>query len=415
MNRSLPFFAAAALAACSSSPSGGENYTGTTANCGPYGGKLIAVNQGDDTMSIIDPATGNLLCPVLVPIMEEQNMEMPHEISTDPSGRFFIVNLMEMPANSTARSAEDEISMMNSPLRGYVLKLSPADGTLQASAQVDPDPGDNTLSPDGSMVYVSCFDEPTVAQVEAAGDTNPRHMDGNLWAIDSAEMAVVTKLPICPEPHVLEVSPDGQWLFSSCYNDEVAMIDISDPRGPKLAARISEDEGGPDGGQVEVLPSNASLWPMALQTSFLDTNGHFTVWVSNWNPQAYSLGIVDPLARAFVNRIPMTSKPMFTTFSTDGKTAYTAHQQPDGIAIFDVAAQAQTGDIPLPAATTTCVNAHQIILSSDGRTGWVLCEGDHQGSGQFLILDLPTQKVLSHTQVGMFPMEMDLMPTPSGG
>ncbi len=400
-------------------PAGGDGgTTPSTGNpaCGSLSGKMITTNEGDDTLSVLDPATGELVCSIDGPILVEQNMEMPHEISTDPNGKFFTIGYMEMPASdATALATANEISMMNSSIPGYLLKLSAQDGSLLGSAQIDPDPGDNALSPDGTVAYVSCFNLVEASQVEADGGTNPRQMDGNLFAVDTATMTVLEKLPICPAPHVLELSPDGKKLFATCLNDEIAIVDISNERAPSGVVRVSE-VNGPDGGTVEVLPSSASYEPYAQQPSPMDADGGYTVWVSNWDTQTQNQGIaiLDPGKLAFVGSIKLSGNalPVFTTFSADGSIAYNAHQAPDGIAVFDATTFTQIDDIPLHAPD--CVNPHQIVLSADGKTGYVLCEGDHKSDGEYVVLDLSSRKVVSSTPIGIYPVEMDILAPPGG-
>ncbi len=401
---------AVGLGACSScvlaasvAPDGGPR------GLGPLGGDFLTTNQGDDTLSVVGPSAGADAGLLFVPIVEPHNAEMPHELSTDPAGRFFLVGLMEMPASDTAAmTSGNEIAMMNSTLPGYLLQLRASDGALVAAAKVDPNPGENVLTLDGATAYVSCFNQPQVVQAVAAGDTNPRDMDGNIWIVDTATMAAIGKFPVCPEPHTISLSPDGTRMFVSCLNDEIAVVDIWNPRAPSLVARVSET-GGPDGG-IEVLPTEATDQPLFVQASPVDASGGYTVWVTDVGTS--DVRVLDAASLSFVDVMPMTSKPVRVTFSPDGKTAYVAHQAPDGIAVFDAARRAQTGDIPL--SRPTCVNARQMLPSGDGKTGYVLCEGDHVHGGQFVRLDLAADppSVVSSTPLGIDPTELGFLPAP---
>lgn len=406
-------FLAAALLACSHAgaplPNGGDAGNGGNPACGNLDGRVITTNQGDDTLSVIDPDGGQAVCALYPPAIDAANMEMPHELSVDLNGKFFIIGMMEMAANDQAMASANEIAMMNSQIPGYALEFSAQDGAFLGKVQVDPDPGDNELSADNSVVYVSCFNQPQVLAAEAAGDTNPADMYGKIFAVDTATMTVITSLEVCPEPHILELSPDGNYLFSSCLDDEIAMIDITNPRAPTLVGQIRE---GANPGQ-EKLPSNAEYWPYAQQPSYA-AGGQYTVWVSNWNPSNMGLGIAtitdqtNATANSFTKYIPMGSTPVFTTFSTDGSRAYNAHQGPDGVAVFDMVTLSQIDDIPL--GPPDCQNPHQVLLSADNQTAAVLCEGDHNGPGQYAILDLATKQVTSSTPTGIYPVEMRLLP-----
>jgi DNA-binding beta-propeller fold protein YncE len=382
---------------CNSSDSGG----GLTP-LGQLGGTIITTNQADATLSVVDPATGKLVGPLLIPVIEQHQMEMPHEISTDPKGQFFLVNLMEMPADEqSALAGQNQITMMNSTLPGYLLKFGRSDGAFLGKVQVDADPGDNAISPDGSVAYVSHFNQPEVFKAENAGSTDPRAMDSDLWAIDTATMTVITKIPICPLAHIMRISPDGLRLFVPCLNDEIAVIDIASPRAPSLVTRVSENPSG------EVLPSSATHWPWALAVSPKDASGNYSVWISDWE-SPFDVRVLDGATLKFDKVLPTFWLPFLTTFSADGKKAYTAHQGPGGIAIFDVATRTQTDDIDLPEAS--CTNPHQILLSADESQAYVLCEGDHLSEGQFATLDLGTQSVVSSIPLGIYPVKMELLP-----
>ncbi len=401
---------ALATACCSPGKSGADGGSGTTGgipSAGPLGGKFVTTNQADGTLSVVEPTGCKFDGPILTPVIVEQNMEMPHEISMDPNGQFFVICYMEMPASDRAALAQgaSEIAMMNSTIPGYLLKLSAKDGSLLGKVQVEPDPGDNALSPDGTVAYVSHFNQPAVIAAETAGVTDPTKMYADLYAIDTASMAVLAKVPTCPEAHVIELSPDGKRLYVTCLDDEVSVIDVSNERAPVKLQNVQELPGG------EELPSSASLSPYALQTSPLDGS----VWVSNWGSK--DLRIMDATKLQFVQTVqtPGGALPVFTTFTADGKTAYNAHQQPDGVAVYSWNGQsaALVTDLTMPASD--CQNPHQIVLSADEKTGYVLCEGDHVHPGQFVTLDLTTHAVVCSQAIGIYPIEMDLMPMPSGG
>jgi DNA-binding beta-propeller fold protein YncE len=363
------------------------------------GGSIISTNEGDDTLSVISPANGQAGTPILVPVVIETNMEMPHELSTDPLGRFLVAGLMEMPlsfANSLASTTE--IAMMNSTLPGYLLKFNP-DGTLAAKLQVEEDNGDNALSLDGEVAFVSHYDLPKIFAAEQNGDTEVRHMDSNLWAIETAGLTAISKTPICPAAHVVELSPDGGTLYATCLPDEIAVVDVTNPRSPSVQ-RVPEIPGSGED------PTNAQLSPFALQVAPLDGS----VWVSNWLSK--DVRVMDALSRAFVATLPFEATPFFTTFSGDGKTAYVCHQSPDGVATFDAISRQRLGDHAL--AVTDCIAPHQLLILEGGATGGLLCEGDHKSPGSYLTVDLSTWAILSRTTVGIYPVEMDLLPKLGG-
>jgi hypothetical protein len=359
------------------------------------GGLIVSTNEGDDTLSAISTGLGQASFPILVPVVVEANMEMPHELSTDPFGRFVVAGLMEMPqtfANSLASTTE--IDMMTSPLPGYLLKFNP-DGTLAAKLQVEEDNGDNALSPDGEIAYVSHYDVPKILGVLLDGGTDVRQMDSNLWAVETAGLTPISKTPICPAAHVIELSEDGKTLYATCLPDEIAVVDVSDSHAPTVT-RVPEIAGTAED------PTNAQLSPFALQVSPLDGS----VWVSNWVSK--DVRVMDASTLTFVATLPLNATPFFTAFSEDGKTAYVAHQSPDGVATFDALTRQPLGDHLFAAAD--CIAPHQVLPFVGGTTGAVLCEGDHRSAGTVLFVDLTSWSIADRKKTGIYPVEMDLLP-----
>jgi hypothetical protein len=98
------------VSACSASPK---------SSIGPLGGKMITTNQGDGTLSVLEPTTGKFLGPIFQPIIQPHNMEMVHELSVDPHGQFFVVGLMEMdPSEQALINSANEMAMMISVIPG---------------------------------------------------------------------------------------------------------------------------------------------------------------------------------------------------------------------------------------------------------------------------------------------------------
>jgi DNA-binding beta-propeller fold protein YncE len=167
--------------------------------------------------------------------------------------------------------------------------------------------------------------------------------------------------------------------------------------------RVQEAPGSPEA------PTSASFAPFALQVSPHDGS----VWVSNFTSKDVRVMDVSTHPPVFKEVLPIYATPVFMTFNATGDRAYLAHKAPDGITVFDGLTRTIVGDHALPA--TSCVNPHQVVLSADEKTAYVLCEGDHSSDGQYAIVDLATWTVTASTLIGIYPVEMDILPSPSGG
>lgn len=76
--------------------------------------------------------------------------------------------------------------------------------------RVGPHPHGLALSPDQQTVYVALEKE-----------TSPK---GELLAIDSVSYKILRRKEICNQPHEIEITKDGRWIYAPCGNGEYWVI-----------------------------------------------------------------------------------------------------------------------------------------------------------------------------------------------
>jgi hypothetical protein len=370
---------------------------------GPMNGLFLTTDNGSDRLSAVDPASQKVSFTVPVGFIPVE-LEGPHHLAADPGGQFLYINLSEAVVGS---GSGPHGAHGTGVIPGFVLKLSTKDGRLVSFAQVDPNPGDLTLSPDGKTIYVTHYDLVKLGTGAQQGDL--RKGDSNLIVINAATMSITKRVPVCPAAHGVRLTPDGSTLYTTCDTDEIAIVDLSNPALP--VRRI------PLPGLIE--SPSCQRCPYAL-TIAPDS----TVWVSSLGPGAGTLGgnggldIYDPALGAFDPARAATfvrGRGLFAAFKGNAGSyqAYVPEQNPAGDRIHvytAVASQPRTEATPIALDRATCLNAHMLTLSADGNTGYLVCEGDHSGPGTFTFLDLRTPAVTASTPLGVFPDGLVLIP-----
>jgi hypothetical protein len=394
-----------ALAACGKSEKPvfhGAAFGADPAAPGPLNGLFLTTDNGSDLLSAVDPATQKVRFSIPVGFIPVE-LEGPHHLAADPAGRFVYINLSEAVAGS---GTGPHGSHGTGTIPGFVLKLSTKDGTQAGFAQVDPNPGDLTLSPDGKTIYVTHYDLVKLGKMTPA---NPRLGDTNLVVIDSASMNVTKRVPLCPAAHGVRLTADGKTLYSTCGTDEIAIVNLSDPA---LAATRKLLPGFTETPNCTRCPYALTIAPDA------------TVWVSSLGPGAGTgggnggLDIYDPATGNFDQARSATyvrGRGLFAAFQGTAASyqAYVPEQNPAGdkVHVYTVpAGQPRLEAAPIALDRKSCLNAHMLTLSADGNTGFLVCEGDHVGPGTFTFLDLRSSATIASTPVGIFPDGLVLIP-----
>jgi YVTN family beta-propeller protein len=374
-------------------------------------GRILVTNNGSDTLSIFDPSTSMVMGAIPVGLIPVE-LEGPHHLSADPKGHYIFVNLSEAVAGS---GGGPHGAHGTGTTDGFVLKLSAVDGHLVTMAEVDPNPGDNTISPDGTTVYVSHYDLIKWSKIPITHDA-PGGYSG-LAVLDAATMNPKTPegktVPICPAAHGARLSADAKTLYVTCGPDEIAVVDVSSPTFPSkrvpFTSATSELTGGCD------------HCPYALQVA---PDGY--VWVSSLGPSGGGMGmgdirVYDPQTEMFdqSRTVDLDGRAMFAAFSHGTPFKVYVPEQAglgDGVRIYMPGgpgqAPTEVGHILFTRAQ--CENPHMMLLSTDDTKGYLVCEGDHVNTpGTFVVLDLTMNTVLSTMPLQMFPDGLALVPPAS--
>jgi hypothetical protein len=193
--------------------------------------------------------------------------------------------------------------------------------------------------------------------------------------------------------------------------DQIAVLDLTRPDAEARRILLS---GAAEKATCSGCPyalgtaPDGRIWASLLGLGNNSKNG----FVGMYDTQKDSFDLVPAIRFCGGALFPAFSRPD----AAGGYSAYVPEQGPcgDAVRIFQVPhpgdAPQEVGRIDMPSSD--CRAAHSIHLL-DERTAVVVCEGDHVGKGTVVWLDLVDHKVLHSEPVGVFPDDIELVPTPA--
>jgi YVTN family beta-propeller protein len=341
----------------------------------PKGTFAFTSDNGSDTVTVLDVPSNEVVAQVPVG-RDPVNLDGPHHLAVDAAGFVYVALSYPMPTTLPGPHAAHSASIRP----GYVLKLAPDDLRAVGQLQIDPNPGEIVLSPDGTKLVVTHFD------LVRAFDPNlkPDDQRATLVVIDPSKLAMVGSPPpisvrVCRAPHGASISPDSRTAYVACYADnEIAIVDLA--ASPPAVSLVAVGSKGPysavlsPSGKVVAVGSTDSK-----DTKLLDTQAR----------------AMKPLA------IVTQGAPYFAAWSADDAKLWIPTQAPDALVLADAATGAVQRQRAFDAAT--CAKPHEAVMARDGATLYLVCEGDHVAPGVVLALDPATLDTKSTMKVGVYP------------
>ena len=362
------------------------------ADAGSAGYALVS-NSLSNSISVLDLTAGTTLATIpvgVVPLTENG----PHHIAFDPREGTLFTPLSFPPA---AIPAGPHAAHGSSQRAGTLVKRAASDFRLLGRVDVDANPGDLVLSPDGRRAFISHYD---LRRAQAnAGDREAQR--SNLVVVDTRTMEVTHRIPVCVAAHGMTISPDGSRVYMACYGDDA--MGVVTFRGAQPEVQVIPIRTLP------LNPTSPTYGPYAITPS---PDGS-TVWLGCTPPSLSSgnrglfiafdtASMRFDAARAFTNLI---GTPYFGAYTPDGATLIVPLQGRDAIA------RIALGPTPRVLAQTAvraedCVLPHQLSVGPDGLY-YLVCEGVHdrirQDPGTVLALRPDDLSVVRRFDVGAFP------------
>ncbi len=361
---------------------------------GGVAGYAYVSNSLMNSVSILDLAARRTVATIpvgVVPLAENG----PHHLAVVPRD-----NAMYMPLSFPPPSIPSgpHAAHGSSSRPGVFIKRALDDFRLLGRVDIDPNPGEMLLSPDGRRAFVSHFD-----LVRAQAHPNDRAMQrSNLVVINTRTMEREFTVPMCVAAHGMAVAPDGNTVYAACYGeDALAVVSLTGARPEVTLVPIR--------GELAPNPTSPTYGPYAV-TAAPDGS---TVWVGCSPPNASAGGrglliAFDTVARRFDTARATTTlqgTPFFGAYSADGNSLVVPLQGRDAIVRLTAAAPLRVME-QRAMRTEDCVLPHVISRGPDGLF-YLVCEGVHdrirEEPGTVLALHPDTLDIVARYPVGEYP------------
>ena len=338
------FALALTLAACDH----GHDHHGAAA------GNLYVMNQGEASVSVLDPATGALVKTIRLPDLGFSATAQPHFAAFEADGSAWYLTLIG---------------------DNKVVKFDAHDAVV---AQV-------TTNQPGMIALGSGAAAGQLAVSRSLSAVNP---PASVAIIDRRTMAVVEERPIpAPHPHALG-SADGRFFTASLRQNLLATL-----RADGTSATTTLAGADQNFSQLAVAPAHDRLAVSADLTGLV----HF-----------YTISAGGTLAPE--GTVATGGRPWHSHFSLDGKTLYVPLYQSNAVAVVDVATRAVVKTI----TGNGLANPYTALLSPDGKTLFVSSSNLNHAytasdNGTVVWIDTATGNLTRVVEVGRNPTGLAIL------
>ncbi len=336
-------------------------------------------NNGSDSIAVID-RNGDAVAMRSLDL-DTSAHEAPHHLALDATRHVFVA--LAYPPEDAATQGK-HAGHGGSDSLGAVVRLDQRTLAVQASREVDQNPGDVVLTHDGSKVLVTHFDMRRAMQKAKQG-APASGMYARLVILDAATLEVRAARDVCVAPHGIAVTGDDRLAVIACYgSDEVALVDISQPELPVTHVPIATSAGVP--GAPRFGPYSVTIAPDGKHVLVADM-------------ESSDVRVLDLESQQFTPdaAIAVGGRAMMPDFTSAG-LALVPIQSPDGLALVDM----HKGVVTHVSYGADCISPHVARIAPDGRA-YVVCEGDHVAPGAVLEVDEKTLETKKRWTVGVYP------------
>jgi YVTN family beta-propeller protein len=325
-------------------------------------GKVLATNQSEDLVSIIDIST-NLVARYIqagVPNVSAQPPEAPHNLTVDEANGVYYVNLVQ---------------------GGKVLKFRLSDNVKIGEVSGFLSPTQIALSVTGDTGFVAQF---------SAGTTSIR-----LFNTRTMTLLEQISSPFLNKPHGIELTPDKRELWvTGNFSDNLMIVNMQD-FSTSLLPLVPNDS----------LPPGTGNRLEAYQTVMTSNNKYVYVTCRKSN----EVRVVDRDSMCVVKIIPVGQMPLIPAITPDNQFVYVPNRNSNDVSVI------RTSDNTLSATIANVgPQPHGIAITNDGKYAYVSCENvsspipphhptvGSKTPGFISVIDLTTNTVIRRIEVGGF-------------
>jgi DNA-binding beta-propeller fold protein YncE len=302
---------------------------------------LLVVNQGDTSLSIVDPTSAKQ-----VAVIAEGTPTMHgHEVATSADGHTAFVPIYGNVGVGKPGLNGHEMLIVDLPSRKIVGRIDFAHGVR---------PHQPVFDPAHNLLYVTT------------------ELDQSVTIIDPRTRKIVGSVPTGqPQSHMLVLSHDGRRGYTA--NVGPGTVSVLDLVGKKTIAIIPVS--GPAHGEVQRISiSNDDRWVFTSDQT---------------KPQ---LAVIDTATNKVNSWVPLPGTGYGTAPTPDGRFLLVAVPPTNQVAVVDLASMRVVRNIDVPSSP------QEVLIRPDGKVAYVSCNT----SGKVAAIDLTQWKVQSLITAGKF-------------
>ncbi|MEE2713769.1 MAG: YncE family protein [Planctomycetota bacterium] len=252
---------------------------------------------------------------------------------------------------------------------GIIYKYETATDKIVGECEVGMFPATMQISPATGLLYCVNF------------NLHGRMLPSSISILDPEEMVEVARTTTGPMPHGSRVSPDGLRHYS-CAMMSGHLFEI-DALTFGVKRRLQLDEKQPEGHDSDVKPTWVHPHPKRPSV-YCALNG------------AAQIAEVDLKTWRVVRRFKTAKGPYNLEITPDGKKLVVSYKTAGKVGIWDLDSGREVARLKSTRRVT-----HGVLITPDGRYGFVSSEGIGSEKGAVDVLDLTTNKKVASVDIGL--------------
>lgn len=293
---------------------------------------LLVANQGDASVSIVEPGSNK----VLATVKEDVPEMFGHEVAVSADGKLAYVPLYSNVGLGKPGTDGDRILVLDIAKGAFVNKIQFDHGVR---------PHDPVLDRVNGKLYVTT------------------ELNKAITIIDPKTLAIMGSITTDAEhSHMLVLSHDGHWGYTA--NVSSGTVSVLDLRAGKFVRKIpvaatvqriaispddktvvTSDQGAPRLAFLDTKTSTVRDWMPLPSVGYGAAFSHDGKWLLLTMPATGQLAVIDPLAKRVVHVMDVGPHPQEVLIAPDGHHAYVSCLGADFVSVVDLATWKVTGKI----------------------------------------------------------------------
>lgn len=311
----------------------------------------VTAESADEVYKVKFDGKEAVVCKVIDVGYQPTEVEGPHGLTVSPDGRHWF------------------LSMAHGKPFGILYKYETASDDLVGETELGMFPATMQISKSTGLLYCVNF------------NLHGRMIPSSVSIVDPDAMVEVARTKTGPMPHGSRLSPDGRRHYS-CAMMSGHLFEI-DAASFEVTRNLQLDEVPPIGHDSDAKPTWVHPHPK-LPRVYVCLNG------------ADQIVEVDLVQWRVVRRFQTGKGPYNVEVTPDGGKLLVSYKSAGAVGIWDVARGKELARIPSSRKVT-----HGVVISPDGRYGFVSSEGIGAEKGMLDVFDMRTDVKVASVELGL--------------